>query len=254
MTVLNDDAPDEAELQAMWLAYVVNGREDKRLRERLVKHYFPLVGQFVRSFSKRAGTWNRDNVESWAMAGLFRAVENYDPVPRDGYEMPVSFGMYAHRAMTSEALDGLRREDFAPRSLRRMQRRIETAQQELQQELGRTPSHEELAAELGESTQWLSTAQAEVKNSWLDPLEGSGAEESAESSDEMASLLREALSTEMARLHPLEQTLMALCHYQELPMARAASRVGIPVAYASTVYQKALLQCYEAMLRAGELI
>lgn len=254
MSGLDSEDLDETELHAMWQAYVVHDRTDRRLRDRLVQHYFPLVEQFVNSFSKRGGIWDKDNVRSWAMAGLLRAVENYDPVPRDGYEVPVSFGMYAYRAMSSESLDGLRREDFAPRSLRKRQRQIETAQAELTQDLGRTPTYEETANKLGESVQWLSMTMAEVKNSWIDPLEGSGAEESVESSDDTASVLRVALATEMQRLRPLEQALMALCHYHELTLTRAAAQIGISLPYASLIYQRAILQCYEAMLRSAGVV
>jgi RNA polymerase sigma factor for flagellar operon FliA len=196
---------------------------------------------------------DRHSVESWAAAGLLRAIDNYDPLPRGEHTKPVSFAMYATRSMSSVTLDGLRKEDFAPRSLRRRQRAIEEARTSLTHQLGRPPQQRELAQQLGLTDHQLSTTMAEIKNSWIDSTDVADVENDRphQPNNAMAETLRDALVSEANRLPPLSMTLIALCHFEEMSVADAARAIGIPASYARTNYQRAVLQLNEAMLRAA---
>ena len=63
--------------------------------------------------------------------------------------MGAQFETYAAQRVRGAMLDGLRENDWLPRSLRRDFRRIEVAISQLEQEYGRTPSESELAETLG---------------------------------------------------------------------------------------------------------
>jgi RNA polymerase sigma factor for flagellar operon FliA len=63
--------------------------------------------------------------------------------------MGAQFEAYAAQRVRGAMLDGLRENDWLPRSLRRNCRRIEAAIAQLEQENGRAPTEKELADSLG---------------------------------------------------------------------------------------------------------
>lgn len=74
--------------------------------------------------------------------GLIKAIGTYDPQRR------VQFSSYAEGRIRGAILDGLRRLDWMPRSLRRDLRRMERARVDVQQRQGRPATTEELAGEM----------------------------------------------------------------------------------------------------------
>ena len=74
--------------------------------------------------------------------GLIKAIGTYDP------SRQVQFSSYAEGRIRGAILDGLRRLDWMPRSLRRNVRRLEKARMDLQQRHGRPATSEEVAGEL----------------------------------------------------------------------------------------------------------
>ena len=119
-------------------------RELKGLRDRLVVNYSPLVKHVAAGVSARMiGPVDREDVISWGIIGLLDAVETYDPERRTKFES------YAISKIRWSILDELRRADPLTRRGRRRAREVELARGQLAQRLGRTPTEEEVARELG---------------------------------------------------------------------------------------------------------
>ncbi|HLM99440.1 MAG TPA: sigma-70 family RNA polymerase sigma factor [Bryobacteraceae bacterium] len=76
------------------------------------------------------------------LLGLVSAGRCYDP------ETAVPFSIYARYRIEGEILDSLRRHDLAPRRLRRWQKQVSAARQELAGNLHREPTDEELCDRL----------------------------------------------------------------------------------------------------------
>ena len=76
------------------------------------------------------------------LLGLVSAGRCYDP------ETAVPFSIYARYRIEGEILDSLRRHDLAPRRLRRWQKQVSAARQELSVTLHRDPTDEELCDRL----------------------------------------------------------------------------------------------------------
>jgi len=74
--------------------------------------------------------------------GLVSARQGYDPASA------VPFPLYARYRIEGEMLDSLRRNDLAPRRLRRWQKQVSAARRELAATLLREPSEEELCERL----------------------------------------------------------------------------------------------------------
>ena len=74
--------------------------------------------------------------------GLLDAMAKYDPTQNDNFEA------YAEIRIRGAILDELRGLDWVPRSVRQKSHMIERTSRELEGELGRTPSDEEMASKL----------------------------------------------------------------------------------------------------------
>jgi RNA polymerase sigma factor for flagellar operon FliA len=86
---------------------------------------------------------DRDDLISEAQIGLIDAINRFDP----GKE--VKFETYASIRIRGAIVDYLRKLDWAPRSLRQRAREIGQVELELEQDLGESPSEEQIAQRLG---------------------------------------------------------------------------------------------------------
>ncbi|MDX5445641.1 MAG: RNA polymerase sigma factor FliA [Zoogloeaceae bacterium] len=121
--------------------YDSEGKPDKA---QLVELYAPLVKRIAyHLMAKLPASVQVDDVMQNGMIGLLDAVSRYE----DG--LGAQFETYAAQRIRGAMLDGLREDDWMPRSLRRDMRRVESAVQTLEQRLGRQPSESELAEEVG---------------------------------------------------------------------------------------------------------
>jgi len=85
--------------------------------------------------------------------GLVEAAHRYDPAKG------VPFAPYAARRIRGAVLDAVRKVDWAPRSLRRAGRAVESTAERLAGELRRSPTSVELAAALGMTCEELAELQ-----------------------------------------------------------------------------------------------
>ena len=119
-------------------------RELKGLRDRLVVNYSPLVRYVAGRISARmTGPLDREDVLSWGVLGLLDAVETYDPERRTKFES------YAVSKIRWSILDELRKADPLTRRVRQRSREVDLIKGDLSQRLGRMPTEEEVARELG---------------------------------------------------------------------------------------------------------
>lgn len=121
--------------------YTASGTLD---RDQLVTHYAPLVKRIAyHLMAKLPASVQVDDIIQNGMIGLLDAIGRYE----EG--LGAQFETYAVQRIRGAMLDGLRENDWLPRSLRRDMRRIESAIHELEQLHGRQPTERELADTLG---------------------------------------------------------------------------------------------------------
>ena len=117
-----------------------------QVRNRLVMTYAPLVKYIV--FKKVRELPARCEVEDFISCGLealIASIDRYDPAKGATLEQ------FAWTRIHGAVLDELRRQDWAPRSLRRWERDIHKAREQFTSLHGRRPSREELAEMLAVS-------------------------------------------------------------------------------------------------------
>jgi len=118
----------------------------KTNREEMIVGHLPLVTFVVnRMPSDGAGAVgiDKDDAIGYGIEGLIHAVDAYDP------DRGTTFASFAIRRIRGSILDAVRKQDPLPRSLRKSAKEIEHASQELAAQLGRWPTHREIAFRLG---------------------------------------------------------------------------------------------------------
>ncbi len=115
-------------------------------KDQLVQRFAPLVKRIAYHLMARLpSSVQVDDLIQNGMIGLLDAIDRFEA------GMGAQFETYAAQRVRGAMLDGLRENDWLPRSLRREFRQIEKAIAQLEQEHGRPPTENELAKALGVS-------------------------------------------------------------------------------------------------------
>ena len=152
-----------ADALAVWQEYKRTG--DVQARNRLVMTYAPLVKYIV--YKKARELPARCDVEDFISCGLealMASIDRYDP------SKGATLEQFAWTRIHGAVLDELRRQDWAPRSLRRWERDINRARDEFNRLHGRRPTRDELAGALAMSVEDLRRRQDEISVSEVTSL------------------------------------------------------------------------------------
>jgi len=130
------------EVDAAWERFLK--KQNEQDRNILIEHYFPYVQNISKKVAKKMkGKVEAQDLASHGVDGLIKALERYDA------NREAKFETYAYARIRGAMLDGLRTEDWVPRSVRQRQDKIEGARNRLRDSMGREPSDEEVLEELG---------------------------------------------------------------------------------------------------------
>ncbi|MDR1889126.1 MAG: RNA polymerase sigma factor FliA [Zoogloeaceae bacterium] len=212
--------------------YTADGHFD---REQLVRQYAPLVKRIAHHLMARlpANVQLEDLVQN-GMIGLLDAFSRYE----EG--LGAQFETYAGQRIRGAMLDGLRDNDWLPRSLRREMRRVEATLQQLEQQNGRVPSEGELAASMDMSLADYQKLLQEAKGHQLVYLDDFASEDGEDflerhlgSSEDDPSVrledkdLRQNLARVIGALPEREKLVMALYYDEELNLKEIGEIMGV---------------------------
>lgn len=247
------DAEDQTEAtNRLWAQY--KSTRDQHLRDQLLLHYSPLV-KYV---AGRVAVGLPQNVEhadlvSYGIFGLIDAVEKFDP--ERGYK----FETYAIARIKGAILDELRSIDWVPRSVRAKARALEKAYAKLEGQLHRTPTDEEVAAELGLTDEQFQSLLSQLSFVGLVALDellsvsgergesmtlGDTIPDSGEGPvgayevEEMRQLLAESIN----RMPEREKIVLTLYYYEGLTLAEIGQVLGVTESRVCQIHTKAVLQ------------
>ena len=138
----------------LWKQYKETG--DARVRDRLVLTFAPMVKYIVyKKVREIPARCEVDDFISCGLEALIRSIDRYDP------EKGATLEQFAWTRIHGAVLDELRRNDWAPRSLRRWDRDISKAHEQFVGLYGRKPSNAELSESLGITTAEVAYAPLE---------------------------------------------------------------------------------------------
>jgi RNA polymerase sigma factor for flagellar operon FliA len=142
----------------LWLQY--QRTQDATLRDRLVLTFAPMVKYIVyRKVREMPANAEVEDFISCGLEALIVSIDRYDP------EKGATLEQYAWTRIHGAVLDELRRQDWAPRSVRRWERDITKATDEFSILHGRRPTREELSAAMGTTVAELRRHQDEIVSS-----------------------------------------------------------------------------------------
>jgi RNA polymerase sigma factor for flagellar operon FliA len=151
------------ELHALWRQY--RQTQDKRVRDRLILTLAPLVKFIVyRKIREMPARVEAEDFISVGLEAMIQSIDRYDP------EKGATLEQYAWTRIHGAVLDEMRRQDWAPRSVRRWERDIEKAVEDFKGVHGRRPEREELAESLGIDVKELRRRRDEIARSEVTSL------------------------------------------------------------------------------------
>ncbi|HEY4021296.1 MAG TPA: FliA/WhiG family RNA polymerase sigma factor [Pseudonocardiaceae bacterium] len=240
----------EAGIVALWRAY--GSERAQPLRDRLMLHYAPLV-KYV---AGRVGTGLpahidiADLVQS-GIFGLVDAIEKFEP------ERGLKFETYAMQRIRGAILDELRSQDWVPRSIRGRARDVERALERLGNQLQRTPTDVELAAELQIGVHDLRDLYAQFQLTSVVALDeltvgGAGTMSLAEmlpddtADDPVAKLVdqdnRRQLAEAIAQLAERDRIVVTLYYFENLTLAEIGRVLGVTESRVCQLHTRAVLR------------
>lgn len=148
---------------ALWQEYRTSG--DRRVRDRLVLTFAPLVKYIAyRKVRELPTHCEVDDFIACGLEALIHSIERYDP------ERGATLEQYAWTRIHGAILDELRRQDWAPRSVRRWERDIENVVEQFTVLHQRRPSTDEVADALGIAPGELIRRRGEIARSEVTSL------------------------------------------------------------------------------------
>ena len=250
---------DGARVDALWERYKATKGRDAR--DQLILHYSPLV-KYV---AGRVGVGLPQNVDqadlvSYGIFGLIDAIEKFDP------ERGFKFETYAISRIKGSILDALRSIDWVPRSVRAKARSLEKAYAKLEGNLHRSPTDEELAAELdlseGQLQQLLSQISFVGMAALDEMLAGGDRGESMTLGDTIADSgrgpvttyeaeeTRQLLAETINRMPERERLVLTLYYYEALTLAEIGEVLSVTESRVCQIHTKAVLQLRSRMAAA----
>ncbi len=152
----------------------------------LVEDHLYLVQHIVNQLASRYPR-HVDRSELWSAgaAGLVDASQRFDP------STSVPFARYASIRIRGAIIDSTRSRDWATRSLRRRARAIQAVERELEQQLGRMPTREEIAERADMSVEQVEECERGIERSTLLQLDQPVTDRATGSTETLQSLLTE---------------------------------------------------------------
>ncbi|MBW7903642.1 MAG: RNA polymerase sigma factor FliA [Rhodocyclaceae bacterium] len=237
--------------------YTAAGQLEK---EQLVQRFAPLVKRIAfHLMSRLPSSVQVDDLVQNGMIGLLEAIDRFEA----GFG--AQFETYATQRVRGAMLDGLRENDWLPRSLRREMRRIEAAIHELEQAAGRPPTEQELADALGmplaEYQKMLQDARGH-QLVYFEDLTGDGDEDFLERhfTDDDADParlfedvdLRRRLVAAIEGLPEREKLMMGLYYEQDLNLREIGEVMGVTESRVCQLHSQAVARLRARLFGDGE--
>jgi RNA polymerase sigma-B factor len=215
------------------------------VRDELVHLHLPLVEHCARRFRNRGEPY--EDLVQVGTIGLLKAIDRFET------DRGAEFSTYATPTIIGEIKRHFRDKGWAirvPRRLQEMRLRIGAATAELSQQLGRSPTPRELAAEIGCSVEEvLEGLESSHAYSALS-IDNSGGDHSASIADTLGEEdlhlerveLRESLKPLLAGLEPRERRILLLRFFKGMTQSQIAEEIGVSQMHVSRLLARTLEQ------------
>lgn len=240
---------------------VAVGGLDVDRRNELVEEYLPLVRHVVGRLPLTLPHFmDKDDLFEIGVLGLIGAAETFDP------SKGAQFKTHAYVNIRGAILDELRKHDVLPRSRRDRIREVGRWISELETELDRAPTPEEIADRSGLTIEQVESVLVHMHGAAvlsLDEAQGGGEDGGASlaeslgcmrtpspSDDAEASELRLRLVQEIARLPEKERHMIVLYYAEGLLLKEIGEVLGVSESRVSQIHSRAIMKLNRALTKA----
>ncbi|MSR46677.1 MAG: FliA/WhiG family RNA polymerase sigma factor [Planctomycetes bacterium] len=245
---------DESLRENLWRRFLAKRRN--RWRNALAESYLPLVELLADEVAARVPrSVDPDDLISVGVFGLLQSLDSYDP------QRNVKFETFCKVRIRGAMLDELRSADRLSRDARARARTVGGAKSLLRQELGREPTHHELAQRVALAPQAVERilATAATRNLLsLDVVTGQDREDDAVSllSDDLVDPLgephEEAQRNDLLRLiddsiSKIERDLIRMRYGDGLTMRKIGRRLGLSESRVCQLHSRLILRLHRRL-------
>jgi RNA polymerase sigma factor FliA len=237
---------------------------DMSARDRLIMTYAPLAKYIVYKKIRSLPTHcDREDLISCALEALIKSIDRYEP------SRGTTLEQFAWTRIHGAVIDELRRQDWAPRNLRRWERDIATARDNFAGIYGRQPIDDELAAAVGVDVTELHDRQREIAASEVTSLNSMvlTAEAAIERIDTLPSTDRDldpefagAMSEAKAKfrrafaaLNEREREIAVLMYVKNMTLREIGSILGVSESRVCQIHGQLKHRLREALRRDADL-
>jgi RNA polymerase sigma factor FliA len=221
-------------------------------REVLIKEFVPVIKYMALRLAMRvpAGL-NVEDLMSAGTVGLLDALSKFDS------SREVKFRTYAEFRIRGAMLDEMRSMDWVPRSVRERIGRIQHAANEFTKRKGRTPSEQELAAELGVDAKEVDETLLQAKGTVVLSLDDLGTSDDdahsildvladTDQPNPLESLLsedtRKVLAEAIDRLPERQRLVLTLYYFEELTMKEIGTLLSVTESRICQLHAQAMVR------------
>ncbi len=259
-------APTEAannpmeDINRIWTEFRASG--SKELKDKLLVQYAGVVKHVAHRIAvSLPASVEYDDLVGSGIMGLIKAVESFEP------ERGLKFETFATHKIRGAILDELRTLDWVPRSVRQKARTLHKAYAQLENEYGRMPYDDEVAAHLNITLDEFETMVTESAPTTILSLEEAlpsrGEEnkslslidtiEDTQGSNPLQELgfkeVKRILKETISALPEKEKLVVALYHYEELTLKEIGQVLNLTESRVSQIHSKAMLKLKGKLLQ-----
>ncbi len=244
-----------------WYNWKIN--RDPFAGNELITKYLTLVDYVVHRLAiSLPHSISKDDLKSFGFNGLLDAIEKFD------LERGLQFETYASWRIKGAIIDGLRQNDWIPRSVRDKARKIEEAYAKLEQKYLRSVTDEEVCSYLEIEQEELNKVISEASLSFFTSIDEPIYDEeehqigrynmiknvNAESPEETIhqQFIKERLIQVIDQLPEKEKIVVSLFYYEELNLTEIAEMLKLSTSRISQLHSKAILRLKSVMQRDKE--
>lgn len=241
----------DEEVDRLWHLYVKD-KTVKEHRDKLIEHYIYLTKYVVnRMRLNLPSSISTDDIASFGIEGLINAVELFNPLKGARFET------YALMRIRGAVIDKIRSQDWVPRGAKQRYKRIQETMLKLQTKLGRTPTTDEIANELGVKKEKIEVALSEMESSTLvsiydskgdssDSLEIIDTIEDKSNVNPLDKLeeqdVKRDLSSALAKLPERERVILALYYHENMTLKEIGEAVQISESRVCQLHAQAIMK------------
>lgn len=247
------------DVQQWWNQWIEN--HDEEAANKLIEHYMYIVDYHVeRMASHIPASYEKNDLRSLGMIGLYDALNKFEPSRK------LKFSTYASIRIRGSIIDGLRKEDWLPRSLRERTKQIEKTASMLEQKLNKTPTSKEIAEALQideheveetlshslyanilslESTVSTNDTDQEVEIAHVIEDENAVIPDKKIELDE----LKKELVENIKKLNENEQLVISLFYQEDLTLTEIGEVLNLTTSRISQIHKRAIFKLRDSLMK-----